>query len=229
MSITPDTEAFKKIVAQRHTTRAFLPTPVDSTIIRSVLDDGCHSPSNCNSQPWNIHILSGGKLAAFQKEVKQFYVDGKLASTGDFSFDQNAFQGRLHDNQKTQGRAMYALMDIPRDAPRESDIVAQNIDCYGAPHLMLLFFPETGDNVRMAADMGQYAQTIMLSLEAHGLASVPQTAYGLFGQQAREILQIEGNMKMLFGISFGYEDKDAKINTLRMPRDPIETTVTFHE
>ena len=124
---------------------------------------------------------------------------------------------------------MYPALGIPRDVEQKDDIISRNLDCYGAPHLILLFFPSTGDNVRMGADIGQYAQTVMLSLESHGLGSVPQTAMGIFAEPIREFLKIADNMKLLFGISFGFEDKDDAANKFRMGRDPLESTVVFYD
>ncbi len=70
--------------------------------------------------------------------------------------------------------------------------------------MALLFAPSVGDNVRVAADIGMYAQTFLLSLVAHGLAGVPQTMLGSYAEQARTLLRLPSEMKLLFGISFGY-------------------------
>ncbi|WP_262486568.1 nitroreductase family protein [Chryseobacterium hispalense] len=88
--------------------------------------------------------------------------------------------------------------------------------------------PSVGDNVRVASDVGMYAQTFLLSLTAHGLAGVPQTVLGFFADVIRKHLGISEDYKMLFGVSFGYEDKSVIANGLKMERASIEENVTFH-
>jgi hypothetical protein len=43
----------------------------------------------------------------------------------------------------------------------------------------------------------------------------------------RETLGITGG-KLLFGISFGYADPGAAINSLTVGREPLENTTRFH-
>jgi len=88
--------------------------------------------------------------------------------------------------------------------------------------------PSFGDDVRVAGDIGMYAQTFLLSLTAHGLGGIPQTMLGFWADTIRELLGIDPSLKMLFGISFGYPDKAASANRYRIDKAPIEQSVTFH-
>jgi len=92
----------------------------------------------------------------------------------------------------------------------------------------LLFMPSFGDDVRVAGDIGMYAQTLLLSLTAHGLGGIPQTMLGFYADTIRELLGIDPSLKMLFGISFGYPDKTSAANRYRIDKAPIEQSVTFH-
>jgi nitroreductase len=74
-----------------------------------------------------------------------------------------------------------------------------------------------------------YAQTFLLALAARGLAGVPQTSLGTFAAIAREVLGIDEELKLLFGISFGHPDQASPANKLTMPRDPVSECVTYHE
>jgi hypothetical protein len=48
------------------------------------------------------------------------------------------------------------------------------------------------------------AQTFLLPLTAHGFAGVPQTLLGLFAAPIWAHPGVPDEMKLLFGISFGY-------------------------
>ena len=105
---------------------------------------------------------------------------------------------------------------------------ALNYSFFNAPHVALLFMPSFGDSVRVASDIGMYAQTFLLSLTARGLGGVPQTSLGFFAQTMREFLGVPDELRFLFGISFGYPDATAPCNRMRTGRDPLSHSVTFH-
>jgi nitroreductase len=85
-----------------------------------------------------------------------------------------------------------------------------------------------GDCVRVAGDLGTYSQTFLLALAARGLGGVPQTVLGLYAQTARDVLGVPDDLKLLYGVSFGYPDKDASAKRVRMGRDELSASVTFH-
>lgn len=227
-SITADELSFKEVVRLRKSTRGFLSEPVPAEIITSVLEDAQQAPSNCNTQPWNTHIVSGDKL----KELSAAIVQARNAEqyTPDFSFDEAAFYGRYSERQKAQGKAYYEGLGVVRDDQEGRRAAAdQNLTFFNAPHAAFLFMPSFGDNVRVAGDIGMYGQTFLLSLTDHGLAGLPQTYLGSFAGTIREVLGISDEFKMMFGISFGYADPDAPGNTIKLGRDPISSNVTFHD
>lgn len=105
----------------------------------------------------------------------------------------------------------------------------RNLTFFDAPHVAFLFMPSFGDNVRVASDIGMYAQSFLLSLTARGIGSVPQTILGFYADTVRQVLGISDDMKLMFGISFGYPDQEAKVNKIRVGRDPIGSNVTLHK
>lgn len=218
---------FDEVVRQRRSIRGFLSTPVDETIICKVLDAAQAAPSNCNTQPWNTHIVSGDKLIELAGALQE--AAGAERLSPDFSFDMNHFQGAYRGRKDAHINLRNDTLGLARDdkeGRRASS--ARNYSFYGAPHAALLFMPAIGDNVRVAADIGMYAQTFLLSLTAHGLGGIPQTSIGFFADTARKILGVSTDLKLLFGISFGHPDERVRDNQVRMGRAPISETVTFH-
>ena len=43
----------------RHAVRSFLPTLVDSSLLRRAFEQARYAPSNCNTQPWLVKVVSG--------------------------------------------------------------------------------------------------------------------------------------------------------------------------
>lgn len=196
-------------------------------IIRSVLEEAQCSPSNCNTQPWETHIVSGAK----RNELSLAILDADAAGhfTPDFSFDTADFSGRCSERAKAQGAAYYSAIGVAREAMEDRLTAARfNLEFFGAPHVALLFLPEVGDNVRVSADIGMYGQTFLLSLVAHGLGGIPQTMLGFYAETIRAVLGISPSLKLLFGISFGYPDLNSPANAYRIEKAPVEECVTWH-
>jgi nitroreductase len=219
---------FHDVVRDRHSVRNFLSTPVPDAVMRAVLEDAQLAPSNCNTQPWQIHIVSGAKRDALSEAILAADAAGKL--TPDFSFSLGDFYGVYSERAKEQGAAYYQAIGVARDANEDRRTAARlNLDFFGAPHVALLFMPSFGDDVRVAGDIGMYGQTFLLSLTAHGLGGIPQTMLGFYADTIREVLGIDSSMKMLFGVSFGYPDETHPANKYRIEKAPIEDSVIFHE
>lgn len=222
-----ETLSFKEATRARRSIRGFLDTPVPDTVIREVLEDAQYAPSNCNTQPWNTHVVSGEKLKELSRILHAKNDDG--AFTPDFSFDQNDFYGDYRLRNDALGKAYYEAMNVMRaDKEGRRRVGGMNYSFFNAPHVALLFMPSFGDNVRVAGDMGMYGQTLLLSLAARGLGGIPQTSLGFFAEPIREFLGVPNDLKLLFGISFGYPDDSAPGNRIFMDRVPVDTSVTFH-
>ena len=97
-------------------------------------------------------------------------------------------------------------------------------------HHMLFFcsMPEWC-GVREASDIGMYAQTSLLTMQAYGISSCPQTTLGHNADVVREHLGIDSSEKLLFGISFGYQDSSKPENRIVPERASMQQTTTFFE
>lgn len=222
-----NTLSFENATRVRRSIRGFLDQAVPDSVIRDVLEDAQYTPSNCNTQPWNTHIVRGGKLKQLSAALHAKNDAGEF--TPDFTFDVDDFYGEYRERNNALGKAYYEAMNVMReDKDGRHRAGARNYSFFDAPQAAFLFMPSFGDNVRVAGDIGMYGQTFLLSLAARGLGGIPQTALGFFAGTIREFLGIPDELKLLFGISFGYPDDDAPGNRIRMDRVPIETSVTFH-
>lgn len=218
---------FGDVVRDRRSLRNFLPTPVPESLIRAVTEDARHAPSNANIQPWNVHIVSGATRDALSEAMLS--AEAGQRTTPDFPWGYDELTGVYRDRQTSQAAAYFQTLEIARDAhDLRQRAVLRNLEFFGAPHGALLFMPTLYDGVRVAADVGMYAQTFLLSLTAHGLSGVPQTMLGFYADTIRDLLGIHPSQKMLFGISFGYPDLDATTNRYRTEKASVDETVTFH-
>ncbi|MBA6411953.1 nitroreductase [Parahaliea sp. F7430] len=224
--MTDITSNFRTVVAQRYACRAFLPKRVPQATLEAIFKDAACAPSNCNTQPWLVHVASGAVLEELRKELPARFMAGEFSM--DFPYD-GSYEGVYKTRQHAAAKALYDALGIAReDKAARHQAFMQNFSFFDAPHVAFLFLPEPF-GLREAADLGMFAQTLMLSMTAHGLASCPQTALSFLADPLRQQLGVEANNKLLFGISFGYPDPDAAANRCRTDRAALEDFVTFHE
>ncbi len=218
-------DVFDSIVRERRSVRAFLDTPVPQPLIEHICTLAQQAPSNCNTQPWQTWIVSGDARDRLAARI------GEFAARNELSLDIPYLSQHYNEQHKARmydaAAQLYGAIGIERgDKPARQQAFARNFDFFGAPHVALLFLPAWA-NEREAGDVGMYAQTLMLALTAHGLASCPQTALGMFSNPIREELGIGADLKLFFGISFGYEETQAPINRCRVARAELAATTHF--
>lgn len=222
------TPSFHDIVRQRRSVRKYLPTPLTGEQLKEVLEDAQWSPSNCNMQPWQVHLVSGTTKDKLSEALKAEHLAGRTSE--DFWFDHAGYDGVYLERMMHMGQKRNEALHIARDdqARRDQEMLRQ-FEFFDAPHVALLFMPQFGDAVRTAGDLGMYGQTLLLSLTAHGYAGIPQTLLGMHAGVIREVLGIPEEMKMLYGISFGHPDPEANGYSVNLGRAPISDNVRFYD
>lgn len=220
---------FTDLVRSRRSPRAFLPTPLSPADLRGVLEDAQTAPSNCNTQPWKVHVVSGAARDALSKELLR--ADEEERFSYDFTFDYADFgEGTYLDRAHHHAATLYQAVGIPRsDRDARKAAARENLRFFGAPHAAFLFMPAFGDGVRAAGDIGMYAQNFLLSLTSRGLDGIPQTMLGFYADTVRAFLGVPSELQLLFGISFGTADRAAPANNFRMGRVPLEQSVVLHD
>ncbi|MBV9840174.1 MAG: nitroreductase family protein [Sphingomonadaceae bacterium] len=217
-------EAFRAIVARRRSVRAFEPTPVPEAAIRDVFELAQWSPSNCNTQPWAVRIASGATRDRIAAALLAHIDDGGHQQ-GDLPYLRKLYPSDFKERQVAHILCQQQALGIDRDdKASRMDLLRQQLSFFGAPHVAFLFMPAWG-NEREASDVGMFAQSLLLGLAAFGLAGLPQTLLGLYAPVVRPLLEVGEDMKLLFGISFGYEAKGAPGVRLDQTREPWGTTV----
>ena len=183
------------------------------------------APSNCNTQPWFVHVVTGEKLERLREMLPQAFMAGDVAP--DFPYD-GVYEGVYKDRQYGAARALYDALGIPREEKaKRQEWFLGNFRFFDAPAVAFFMLPD-GFGLREACDLGMFAQSVMLGLTARGMGSCPQTALGFMAKQVREVLEIPEDHKLMFGLSFGVP-VDTPINDVVTDRMTTSEALTFHE
>ena len=218
-------EVFDGIVRERRSIRAFTAEKVSRETIEEVFGAALRAPSNCNTQPWFVHVVTGEKLEQLREMLPQAFMAGDVAP--DFPYD-GVYEGVHKDRQYGAARALYDALGIPREEKaKRQEWFLGNFRFFDAPAVAFFMLPD-GFGLREACDLGMFAQSVMLGLTARGLGSCPQTALGFMAKQVREVLEIPGDHKLIFGLSFGVPI-DTPINDVVTDRMTTSEALTFHD
>ena len=110
--MTELSQAFRTIVDQRRSLRAFLPEPVDAGLMTSVFDAAQRAPSNCNTQPWQVHVASGAVIETLRQEMPTRFMAGEFSM--DFPYD-GQYSGIYKVRQHGAAQALYDAVGVARD------------------------------------------------------------------------------------------------------------------
>ncbi|MFO0692684.1 MAG: nitroreductase [Polyangiales bacterium] len=215
---------FDETLRGRRSVRAFLPEPVPMERILECLELAQHTPSNCNVQPWRVFLASG----AARDRVRARLVEAVTSGVpGDGTDPIDDFQGDYRTKQVACAVEMYGHMGVARgDKEGRFRANLRNFELFDAPHVAFVAM-EKSFGVGVALDVGMWVQTFMLALASRGIGSCAQASLRSYTGIVREELGMPESLRLLCGISFGYEDAAASVNRTRQPRDPVSANVVF--
>ena len=218
----------KDALIQRKSTRGFLDKPVNVEKIHAILDAARHAPSGANTQPWQVAVVSGNRKLELQKRIENTFRDG-VKPKMDYQYYPVEWKDPYKARRVACGIQLYKTMGIAKeDKEKRLDQWAANYRAFDAP-VILLFFMDQNMETGSFLDYGMFIQSVMLAAVEEGLATCPQAALGEYPQIVKEELGYPDDCVLLCGMSLGYEDPDARINSYRTPREDVKTFTRFFE
>ena len=215
----------EELLAERYSCRAFRPQPVPRPTIERILTVAQRTASWCNSQPWQVIIASGEAKERFRNEIYAKASSG-ASDDGDFAFPRE-YRGVYLARRRESGFQLYNTLGIPRgDKMAYAKQALENFNFFGAPHVAIV---HTDDalGVYGAIDCGAYVGNFMLAAQALGLGVIAQAALAHQSGLIRRHFRLGDDRRVVCGISFGFADRDHRINGYRTSRASISDAATF--
>lgn len=224
-SAAGDAAALDKLLAERHSCRAFLPQSVAIDVQKSFLATAQRTSSWCNSQAWQVTIASGAAVDRFRNAMVNAAQSGADKGS-DFPFPKE-YTGPYLARRRECGFQLYKAVGVERgDKEGGNRQALENFRLFGAPHVAILT-SDPGLGVYGAVDVGGYVQVLLLAMQAHGVAAIPQAALASHSALAKSLLGIDPARQVVCGISFGYEDTSHPANSYRTHRASLDEVVTW--
>ncbi len=213
-------------IMERRTIRGFTDKEVPEDLIREIIDIARHSPSNCNTQPWHIAIVSGEAKEQLKEDLVSLILSG-AKSNADWNRGDNGFTDIYKERQYDCAFRYYDSMNVSReDKMARKELFLENWKFFGAPHAAFISLPKTMNEIN-SIDIGIFLQSIIMLFTERGIACCPQGALANFPDPVRRIADIPEENGIIVGISFGYEDVGAQINSAKMPRATLDEIASF--
>lgn len=201
--------------------------PVPRQTIEKILDVAQQTPSWCNTQPWQVVVVSGDPIEKFRAALYDHAAQGSSPKP-DFPFPLR-YDGIYRDRRKVCAVQLYQAVGIGReDKNAAAEQSLENFRFFGAPHVALIT-TEEDLGIYGAIDCGLYVSNFMLVAQSLGVASIAQAALASYPECIRTHFGLPPHRKVVCGISFGYADAAHPINTYRTTRSPAREIVTFLE
>ena len=230
MNITPETTAaVDAAITSRHSVRAFLPTPVPRETIEDILRVAARAPSGTNTQPWQVHVLTGATRQRLVDAVLAAYDDPQQRASHqeEYAYYPVEWTSPYIDRRRKVGWDLYSLLGIGRaDKQRMHEQHARNYAFFGAP-VGLIF---TIDRVMQQGswlDYGMLLQNVMVAARARGLDTCPQAAFTQFHRVIADVLGLPAQQMVVCGMSLGHADPQAIENSLVTEREPVSGFARF--
>ncbi len=203
-------------IATRRSIRGFKPTPVPRDVIEKIMQAASQSPSYTNTQPWEVVVVSGGKRDDLARKLSEL-AKGKAAPHPDLPTPKTWPQA-LGDRARDHGARRLSALGIARDDEEGRERMRLgNFEFYGAPCAVFLFMDGSlGD--WSVFDMGLFAENLILAAHSFGVETCLQASITGYAAEIKGMLGIAESKKLVIGISMGYPDETAKLNSYRALR-----------
>lgn len=213
-------------IRARRSVRAYKVTPVPKSMIEDMLDMARNCPSNSNSQPWEVAVVTGSKKQKLS-EILRKLAASKVAPNTDYT-EPRKWTSEMEQRAKHHYANRYKVPGLEDlNEQQRFELRLHNFDFYEAPCALFLFM-DGSLGLWSVYDMGLLSQTICLAAHALGLGSCLQASTAYYPDAVRDFLKIPKTKKLLIGIALGYPDYDKPLNAYRSKKKELAEFVSWY-
>ena len=231
----PPVSAVDRAIESRQSMREFLPTPVPRALIVHLLELASRAPSGTNTQPWKAYVLQGaskdsliGKVCRAHDALRD---NPALAAEyrEEYDYYPEKWVSPYIDRRRENGWGLYGLLGITKgDKDKMHAQHQRNYRFFDAP-VGLMFTLDRVMGRGSLVDYGMFMENLMVAARGHGLHTCPQAAWNGFGKIILPHIGAGTGEMLVCGMSLGYADESALVNTFRTPRVSAAEFTTWVE
>jgi nitroreductase len=191
--------------------RAFLPDPVDNSVLHQILQSARQAPSGANLQPGSFVQVQGGAREQLSAELTASFRAG-TQEVEDYAYFPKPMPSVLKRRQVAAARALYGALGIEREDRLARDAqFERNFAFFEAPVALLITIDrDFGSGGYM--DLGMAIYGLMLAATSQGLATCAIGAMASYPGLIRRSLGLDDRANIVCGMAIGYADETAPVN-----------------
>ncbi|OOG58108.1 nitrobenzoate reductase [Polaromonas sp. C04] len=220
-------------IDSRMSIRAFTQQAVPRETLAHLLQVAARAPSGTNTQPWRVYVLQGASRDALVDKVCAAH-DAIRANPAlgaeyreEYDYYPEKWVSPYIDRRRENGWGLYGLLGIARGEKDKMHAQHQrNFRFFDAP-VGLMFTMERVMGRGSLLDYGAFLQNLMVAARGHGLHTCPQAAWNGFAKIILPHIGAGEGEMLVCGMSLGYADETAPVNSYRTPRVPAAEFTTW--
>ena len=224
ITVIPDPDSVDAAILSRFSTRAYLDKPVEKSVLADLLQVAARSPSGTNTQPWKVYVLQGVAKDKLVNDVCEAHnamaANPALAAeyAEEYDYYPSKWVSPYIDRRRECGFGLYGVLGIGKGEKDKMHLQhLQNFRFFGAP-VGLIFTLDKVMGRGSLLDYGMFLQNVMVAARARGLHTCPQAAWNTFSKIIYKHVGAGEKEMMVCGMSLGYADESALVNTFKTTR-----------
>ena len=220
----PDGNAVDTAIRSRKAVRVFRPDAVSREVVTDILDVARHAPSNSNTQPWHVHVLTGRAKQGFSDRLHRAFWSDDHPPLQHFP---DPLPSVCLPRQEDFGSRYYGALGVDKaDVAARLRATDRNFSFFGAP-VGLIFTVDSSLKKYSWLDYGMFLQSVMVAARARGLHTCAQVSFVRYQSVIAEHFNLPLGFEVVCGMSLGYADETSIVNHLKMPREAVEKFTRF--
>jgi nitroreductase len=214
-------------IKTRKSIRGFRPSPIDRSVLRTILEISTRAPSILNTQPWEFAVITGKALENIKRENVEMFLAGK-ATPAEHLVSAWPKDSVYRRRQVEIGMQLFSLMNIARDdTEKRAQWAQRGLRYFDAPAVIILLLDRKLTESGALFDMGAMAQTLCLAAVSFGLGTCIEVQGVSYPTVIRKYAHVPESKRIIAAIAIGYPDKDFPANKLASARESIDNITTW--
>jgi nitroreductase len=216
-------------ITSRRSVRGFTDALVPRETIETILEASARAPSATNTQPWRVHVLTGGAKERLTSAIMAERATGAAEPAPEYPYYSTEMPEPYLSRRRAIGWRLYGLLGIGKgDRAGARAWHDQNYRFFGAS-VGMIFTLDRRLGLGAYIDLGMFMQNIMTAARGLGLDTCPQAAFAGYHAIIRQQLALPAEDIVICGMALGWEDTNAVANQVVADREPLVNFAVFSQ
>ena len=218
---------FDDVILGRRSIRGYKPDPVPREIVSEIVALATRAPSSMNTQPWNLHVVTGEPLDRIREGNTERNLAG-VAASREIRMH-GPYQGVHRERQKAIAGQLFEAMGIEwADKAKRHDWVMRGFRQFDAPvSIVVTFDKDLEDNDIAMFDCGAVVNCLVNAAWSKGLGCVINGQGIMQSPVVREYACIPDNEVIMSCVAMGYPADNFPANDVVSVRRGVDEVVRF--